>query len=105
MSNTNSHVITVNIMNRPYKIKCSPQKATSLQEAARYLNHRMKEIRAAGNALSTDRIAVVAALNMADELVAVQKQKNEFEEIANQRVQGFRARVQQVLSTNDKNGL
>ena len=102
MSDENGHVVTVTLMNRPYKIKCEPTEAQALQDAARYLNKQMKSIREVGNVISTDRIAVVAALNMANELVAAKKLYLEYEDTTKQRMRGFQAQARQILVHSEK---
>jgi cell division protein ZapA len=44
-----------------------------LLDAAEYLNGKMREIRDTGSVLGMDRIAVVAALNLANELLKFKK--------------------------------
>jgi cell division protein ZapA len=68
--------ITVKILDRDFKIKCPKDKIAELQNAASYLDDKMREIHH-NNKLSTiDRIAITAALNIANELILI-KQKSQ----------------------------
>ena len=61
--------ISVSILDREYKVACEPDEREALKAAANLLDERMREIKKAGNLMALERIAVMAALNMADELV------------------------------------
>lgn len=64
--------LELTILEREYRVNCPEGAEEHLRDAARYLNERMTEIKNAGNAsgkvLGTDRIAVIAALNIAHQL-------------------------------------
>ncbi|MCI5062919.1 cell division protein ZapA [Algiphilus sp.] len=62
--------ITVRIMGREYTVSCPPEEHETLVASAELLNERMSAIRRRGKALGTERIAVMAALNLARELLA-----------------------------------
>lgn len=62
--------ISVRIMGREYTVQCPPEEHESLVASAELLNERMSAIRRRGKALGTERIAVMAALNLARELMS-----------------------------------
>lgn len=62
--------IDVTIMGRSYKVSCAEEERESLLQAVRYLDQKMNEIRAGGRITQPDRVAVMAALNIAHELLA-----------------------------------
>ncbi len=61
--------ITVRIMGKEYNVACPPEEHEALVKSADYLNERMTSIRKRGKALGAERIAVMAALNIARELL------------------------------------
>lgn len=63
-----SEPVNVRIADREYTVACEPHEREGLIEAARLLDGRMREIRAANRMAGIDRIAVLAALNLAHEL-------------------------------------
>ena len=63
-----SEPVNVRIADREYMVACEPHERESLIEAARLLDGRMREIRTANRMAGIDRIAVLAALNLAHEL-------------------------------------
>lgn len=66
--------ISVMILDREYQFTCSPEERAALREAAELLDGRMREIKAQGNLMALERIAVMAALNMSDEIIKLRQQ-------------------------------
>lgn len=62
--------VTVHIMGREYNIACPPEEQEHLIASAEYLHERMSAIRRRGRSMGVERIAIMAALNMARELLA-----------------------------------
>lgn len=65
--------VTVKILEKDYRIACAPNHKESLEDSAALLNDKMHEIRASGKVIGSDRIAVMAALNLAHDLLQQQQ--------------------------------
>ncbi len=65
--------VTVKILEKDYRIACAPNHKQSLEDSAALLNDKMHEIRASGKVIGSDRIAVMAALNLAHDLLQQQQ--------------------------------
>lgn len=63
--------VNVRIMGREYTVMCPAEEHEALVASADFLNERMTAIRKRGKALGAERIAVMAALNIARELLEV----------------------------------
>jgi cell division protein ZapA len=61
--------LDASILGRDYKIACKEHERAELTEAVAYLDRRMREIRDQGKVTGADRIAVMAALNIAHDLL------------------------------------
>jgi cell division protein ZapA len=61
--------LDVNIMGRSYKVTCPDEERAALLQAVAYLDQKMGEIKSSGRVASVERIAVMAALNIAHELL------------------------------------
>ncbi len=61
--------VSVRILEKEYQVACLPEERSELLDSAEYLNVKMREIRDGGNIVGLDRIAVMAALNLAHELL------------------------------------
>ena len=70
MSDTFAHV-TVRILEKEYHVACPAAEKPSLMASAELLNSKMREIRDSGKVVGLDRVAVMAALNLANELLKV----------------------------------
>ncbi len=68
-----SEPISVAILDREYQFACKPEERKALKEAAVYLDERMRSIKDAGRLMSLERIALMTALNLSDELLKLQK--------------------------------
>ena len=66
--------ISVTILDREYQFTCTPEERAALREAAELLDGRMRDIKAQGNLMALERIAVMAALNMSDEIIKLRKE-------------------------------
>ena len=61
--------VDVSIMGREFKIACAEDEREGLMTAVSYLDKKMREIRDSGKVVGVERIAVMAALNLAHELM------------------------------------
>lgn len=61
-------VVSVTILHKEYKIACAPEEQQSLINTAQQLNAKMHKLHDSGKVTGTDRVAVMAALNLAHEL-------------------------------------
>ncbi|MBT8069490.1 MAG: cell division protein ZapA [Xanthomonadales bacterium] len=73
MEKTSSEPISVSILDRDYQFACEPGERKALREAAAFLDERMRSIKGAGRLMALERIAVMTALNLSDELLKLQK--------------------------------
>ncbi len=64
-----SLTLEVSILGRDYRVACKESERAELLQAVAFLDKRMREIRDAGKVVGSERIAVMAALNMAHELL------------------------------------
>lgn len=88
---------SVRILDKDYRFSCPPEKAASLIESARYLDARMKEIRDTGRTIGVDRIAVMAALNIAHELLNIQASSTGTQEDVVGRLREMTTRIESTL--------
>lgn len=77
MSNAdNTETVTISILDKDYKINCKPEEVTALMQSSNYVDGKMREIKSGAAILSLDRIAVMTALNLANELLDEKKKAN-----------------------------
>jgi len=62
--------VDVELLGRTYRVACNDGERESLMQAVAYLDGKMNEIKVAGKVAGGERIAVMAALNIAHELLS-----------------------------------
>jgi len=90
--------VSVRILEKEYQVACLPEERSELLDSAEELNTRMREIRDAGAIVGLDRIAVMAALNLAHELMKMRGRGAVVDANVGERVRQLRERVESVLS-------
>jgi len=65
-----AQTVTVSILDKDYQINCAPDEVAALRQSAQYLDDKMREIKSSSNVFGLDRIAVMAALNIANDLIS-----------------------------------
>ena len=94
--NQKSKTLDVTIMGRTYKVACSEEERNALLSAVAYLDRKMSEIKSAGRVASAERIAVMAALNIAHELLSSRNTASGFD------IEGLRRRMAAMEATLDQ---
>jgi cell division protein ZapA len=61
--------LDVSLLGREYKVSCRESEQAQLMEAVAFLDRRMRDIRETSRIAGSERIAVMAALNIAHELL------------------------------------
>lgn len=94
--------VTVRILDKEYQVACPLEERTDLLDSAEILNTKMREIRDSGRIVGLDRIAVMAALNMANDLIHAKARDQELEGGISSRLKMISDRVDHVLSSTQQ---
>ena len=89
--------VSVRILDKEYQVACPINERTELLDSAEELNTRMQEIQDAGRVVGLDRIAVMAALNMANDLLRARARDRELDSDFSVRLKSITDRVESVL--------
>ncbi|MBK9252214.1 MAG: cell division protein ZapA [Proteobacteria bacterium] len=89
--------VSVQILDKEYLIACPPEEQEDLQRAATLLNQRLRQIREHGKVMGTERLVIMAALNMANELSKIASREERSTAELGARVRGMRERVERAL--------
>jgi cell division protein ZapA len=85
--------VVIQLLGREYRIACQPNEANMLHQSVDLLQQRMRTIEASGKVTGTERIAVMAALNLAHELLQAQTLSS-----ADERIQALHTNVTNALN-------
>ena len=100
-------MLDVSILGREYRVACKESERDDLMQAVQYLDQRMREIRDAGKIAGTERIAVMAALNITHELLgnesAASAPANGFDSAGIQRrISAMQSAIDRAMAEQDK---
>lgn len=91
------NTLNIYILDKEYRVSCPPEEQQSLRESAEYLDKRMRDIRGGGKILGSERIAVIAALNITHELLRASGRMSE-EKAVRDRLQQLVGRIDDVFA-------
>ena len=89
--------VTVRILEKEYHVACPANEKSALLASAELLNKKMRDIRESGKVVGLDRVAVMAALNLANELLETKGQDAELKDIVGLRIKSMRERLDEAL--------
>jgi len=90
--------VSVRILEKEYQFTCAPDERAALLDSAEYLNGEMRKIRDTGKVIGLDRIAVMAALNMANELLKARARDASLDVDVVQKLRQMREQVDAALA-------
>ena len=94
--------LSVRILETEFFVACPHEERSDLLDSAEFLNARMREIRDSGKVVGLDRIAVIAALNLANELLKLRNKDHRLEDEMGGRVRAMRERIDAALASSQQ---
>ena len=91
--------VSVRILDKEYQVACPASERTELLDSAEVLDAKMREIQNTGRIVGLDRIAVMAALNMAIDLLRAQARDRELDGDVSSRLKDISDRVESALGS------
>lgn len=85
--------VSVSILDKEYEFACAPGEVDALKTSARHVNRQMEAIRSSGRVIGLDRVAIMAALNIANDYLIAQSRCRK----TDGRVEGLAEKLQTVL--------
>ena len=94
---TDAQPINISILDKDYKVACPPGEQSALLESAKFLDNKMREIRDSGHIMGSERIAVITALNMANDLLRSSNVDKEIGQELPPRLKDLENKISRVL--------
>jgi len=94
--------VTIRILEKEYQVACPAGDKADLIASADLLNNKMREIRDSGKVVGLDRVAVMAALNMANELLKRTDEDRELKDIVDLRIKAMTERLDAALGSGQQ---
>ena len=94
---SDSGAVSIRILDKEYRVSCPPEEQEALLVTASYLGKKMKEIRDSGKVVGTDRIAVMAALNLTHELLKTRSEASSQNDTLGARIRSLQNKIDAAL--------
>jgi cell division protein ZapA len=94
--------ITIQILDKDYRVVCGEDEQAALVESAKYLDLKMREIRDSGKVIGADRIAVMAALNIANEMLQQLQQREQVSRTMTTRIRTLEDKIDTALNRSQQ---
>jgi cell division protein ZapA len=94
---SNPQPISITILDKEYKIACPIGEQAALLASAKYLDEKMREVRDSGNILGSERIAVITALNIANDFLSTSEAVKGISDDFSPRLKSLETKISQVL--------
>jgi cell division protein ZapA len=92
----NQDSLTIKVLEKEYRVACPPEEKESLIASATILNDKLMQIKSKGSVISTERIAVMAALNMSHEILNGKELVGEHADL-NDRIDSLSERIDNTM--------
>lgn len=89
--------VQIRILDKDYGVSCPPSEEAELQSSAKMLDERMREIRKTGKIVGAERIAVMAALNIAHDLVKAKTELDENQRVTERHLARINEKIEKAL--------
>ena len=93
--------IEVTVLDRTLKIACKEDEKADLLNAVEYLDAKMREIKANSKVLSAERVAIMAALNIAHELLSTRRASGFDSEAFERRMKSMAEAIDEAMSAQE----
>jgi cell division protein ZapA len=92
----NQDSLTIKVLEKEYRVACPSDEKKYLQASAKMLNEKLNEIKAKGSVIGTERIAVMAALNMSHDVISNSALVDKHEKL-NNRIDTLSAKIDSTM--------
>ncbi|MBL1293720.1 MAG: cell division protein ZapA [Thiotrichales bacterium] len=89
--------VAVQILDKEYRFSCPEEESEALVGAARCVNRKMAEIRDSGKVIGMERIAIMAAINIAHELLDTNSEVAESSDQLPKQLNALQNKIEQAL--------
>lgn len=96
--------LTISLMGREFRVACPEGEEKQLLASVDYLNRKLREVRDTGKVVGNERIAIMAALNIAHELLSNRPGAASFDAGALRgRIEAMQETVESALAADQEN--
>jgi len=100
MSEESITAVKVKILDREYQVNCPPADQEALIKSARYLDDSMRKIKTRGNITGSEKIAVMAALNITHDMLRTNHLIQETRVSTSEQMKGIEDKIDAALDSS-----
>ncbi|HIG42223.1 MAG: cell division protein ZapA [bacterium] len=90
--------VTVSILEKDYQVTCEPDEVSALKKSAEYVDIKMRDVKSNASILGLDRIAVMAALNIANDYLEQSQSNSDVIETQINEIQTLSTKLEQTIN-------
>ena len=90
--------VTIRVLDKEYQIACPTDEQEALLDSARLLDEKMREIRDSRKMVGTEQVAIIAALNMAHDLLSCQSGGPSKNELTDSELRSLQTKVEAAIA-------
>jgi cell division protein ZapA len=96
--------LTISLMGREFRVACPEGEEKQLLASVDYLNRKLRDVRDTGKVVGNERIAIMAALNIAHELLSNRPSASNFDAgTFRGRIEAMQETVESALAADQEN--
>lgn len=95
---TQSNPVPVSILDKEYLISCPEDEREQLHSVVDFVNEKLREVKNSGSVIGTERIIIMATLNIANELLAYKQENRSYTESVDSVVKRLQTKIDGVLT-------
>lgn len=89
--------VTVRILDKEYQVSCEPNEVQALRKSATYVDDKMREFKENSSVLGLDRLAVMVALNIANDFFSETQKTESVRSTQDENLKVLSGKVEQAL--------
>ena len=92
----NQDSLTISVLDKEYRVACPTDEKDGLKASASMLNEKLSEIKEKGTVIGSERVAIMAALNLSHEVLSGKALANENTEL-NERISRLSEKIDNTM--------
>ena len=89
--------VTVRILDKEYQVSCQPDEVQALKKSANYVDEKMREFKENSAVLGLDRLAVMVALNIANDFISETQKVESVQSTQDENLKALSGKLEQAL--------
>ncbi len=98
---TQAKPVPVSILDKEYLISCPEDEREQLHAVVNFVNEKLEEVKSSGSVIGTERIIIMATLNIANELLTYKLENRDYTESVGSVVQRLQTKIDGVLTRGE----